>query len=52
MGLLKRHSALPVIFTVRSKGQVGAFPDDPDALFALLNLGLRAGGLTDEAWIG
>ncbi|CAM9661067.1 unnamed protein product, partial [Heterosigma akashiwo] len=27
--LLRDHSALPVIFTVRSRDQCGTFPDDP-----------------------
>lgn len=44
LSLLRRHTGyLPVVFTVRSKGQCGAFPDDPDALFRLARWGLRAG---------
>ncbi len=66
VAILKAASKLPVIFTVRSKDQCGAFPDDPKAIFKLLALGLRAGvevldveacwdrpirdKLLDEAW--
>jgi 3-dehydroquinate dehydratase len=32
------------VFTVRSKGQIGKFPDDePERMFSLLREGLRAG---------
>ncbi|KAG5181647.1 type I 3-dehydroquinase-domain-containing protein [Tribonema minus] len=42
--LLRRHTGrLPVIFTIRSKGQCGAFADDPVAMFDLLKWGLRGG---------
>jgi hypothetical protein len=41
---LKRlFPGLPVMFTVRTKGQCGAFPDDPWALARALRVGLRAG---------
>lgn len=44
LSILRRHTGfLPVVFTVRSKCQGGAFPDDPGALFRLLRWGLRAG---------
>lgn len=44
LSILRRHTGyLPVVFTIRSKGQCGAFPDDPDALFRLARWGLRAG---------
>ncbi|CAN0212021.1 unnamed protein product, partial [Discosporangium mesarthrocarpum] len=44
LSILRRHTGrMPVVFTVRSKGQCGAFPDDPDALFKLAHWGLRAG---------
>lgn len=44
LSILRRHTGyLPVVFTVRSKGQCGAFPDDADALFRLARWGLRAG---------
>ena len=44
LSILRRHmSYLPVVFTIRSKGQCGAFPDDPEALFRLARWGLRAG---------
>lgn len=44
LSILRRHmSYLPIVFTIRSKGQCGAFPDDPDALFRLARWGLRAG---------
>lgn len=32
---------LPLVYTVRSKGQIGRFPDDPAAMFPLLKQGLR-----------
>ncbi len=41
VSILRRHSHLPIIFTVRSKGQGGKFPDDPDALFALNHLAVK-----------
>jgi pentafunctional AROM polypeptide len=34
---------LPIIFTIRSKGQCGAFRNDPRAIFSLLQWGLRGG---------
>jgi pentafunctional AROM polypeptide len=43
MSLLRRVSPLPIVFTVRSEGQIGKFPKDPDRIFALLKEGLRAG---------
>lgn len=44
LSILRRHTSyLPVVFTIRSKGQCGAFPDDPEALFRLARWGLRAG---------
>lgn len=44
LSILRRHTGyLPVVFTIRSKGQCGAFPDDPDAIFRLARWGLRAG---------
>lgn len=44
LSILRRHTGyLPVVFTIRSKGQCGAFPDDPDSLFRLARWGLRAG---------
>lgn len=44
LSILRRHTRhLPVVFTIRSKGQCGAFPDDPEALFRLARWGLRAG---------
>jgi len=43
LAILRKHSPLPVIFTVRSKGQCGAFADEPVPLFNLLESGLRAG---------
>jgi len=41
--LLREHSKLPVIFTVRSLNQCGTFPDDPSRIFPLLEAGLRGG---------
>lgn len=44
LSILRRHTGyLPVVFTIRSKGQCGAFPDDPERLFRLARWGLRAG---------
>ena len=44
IALLKSVCNLPVVFTVRSKGQIGKYPDnDPEGMFNLLNEGLRAG---------
>lgn len=44
LSILRRHTGyLPVVFTIRSKGQCGAFPDDPEKLFRLARWGLRAG---------
>ncbi|CAM9525408.1 unnamed protein product, partial [Choristocarpus tenellus] len=44
LSTLRRHTGnMPVVFTVRSKGQCGAFQDDADALFRLARWGLRAG---------
>lgn len=35
VALLRRHSPLPIIYTVRSRGQGGRYPDDDEAgLFA------------------
>ncbi|KZT36947.1 Shikimate dehydrogenase [Sistotremastrum suecicum HHB10207 ss-3] len=42
LGQLRLMTSLPIIFTVRTQGQGGSFPDnEPDALFELLKLGLR-----------
>ncbi|CAM9362289.1 unnamed protein product [Chrysoparadoxa australica] len=44
MALLRKlTNNMPIIFTIRSKGQCGAFPDDPEALFHLARWGLRGG---------
>ena len=43
ISLLRCSCPLPVVFTVRSEGQIGRFPRDPDRIFALLREGLRAG---------
>lgn len=41
---LRQHSALPILYTVRSVSQGGRFPeDDEDGYFALLRLGFRLG---------
>lgn len=34
---------LPIVFTVRSIGQIGKFPPEPSLIFGLLREGLRAG---------
>ncbi|KAI8845215.1 hypothetical protein BJ741DRAFT_573260 [Chytriomyces cf. hyalinus JEL632] len=44
IALIRRHSDLPIIFTVRTKSQGGRYPDgDLNGMFALLMLGLRHG---------
>lgn len=43
IALLRRRASLPVIFTVRSKGQGGGFDGDEAAFFKLLSLGPRTG---------
>ncbi|TDH65363.1 hypothetical protein CCR75_002996 [Bremia lactucae] len=46
VALLRALSTLPIIFTVRSKGQGGAFPDGVEhesKMFELLHLGVRVG---------
>jgi 3-dehydroquinate dehydratase len=43
MQLLRRHTGgLPIIYTIRSKGQCGAFPDEPEKIFDLLKWGTCA----------
>jgi pentafunctional AROM polypeptide len=43
LALLRRHSRLPIIFTVRTAGQGGRFPDVEPAVFELLQMGARQG---------
>ena len=43
VALLRSSVPLPIVFTVRSEGQIGRFPSDPERIFALLREGLRAG---------
>ncbi|KAJ2960514.1 hypothetical protein NQZ79_g4120 [Umbelopsis isabellina] len=44
LAILRRHVDTPVLFTVRSKGQAGAFPDDAEAeMFDLLRWGQKWG---------
>lgn len=43
IALLRDASPLPIVFTVRSIGQIGKFPSDPERIFELLREGLRAG---------
>lgn len=44
ISLLRDTVDLPIVFTVRSKGQIGSFPDDKHMLmFQLLKEGVRAG---------
>lgn len=41
---LRQHSALPIVFAVRTHAQGGMFPDDAEAeYFALLDLAIRSG---------
>ena len=43
IALLRDTCPLPIVFTVRSVGQIGKFPAEPTRIFALLRQGLRAG---------
>lgn len=44
VAVLRSVCDLPIVFTVRSKNQIGRFPDDaPGHMFELLGEGLRAG---------
>jgi pentafunctional AROM polypeptide len=43
IALLRDTCPLPIVFTVRSVGQIGKFPPEPERIFALLREGLRAG---------
>eukprot|EP01041_Mallomonas_annulata_P008487 gene8487-17494_t len=43
VALLREHCPLPIVFTVRTDGQIGKFPSDPVRIFSLLREGLRAG---------
>ncbi|ETW01505.1 3-phosphoshikimate 1-carboxyvinyltransferase, variant [Aphanomyces invadans] len=40
---LRAASTLPIIYTVRTIGQGGAFPDDPTRVFDLLHFGIALG---------
>eukprot|EP01137_Pigoraptor_chileana_P019147 Opistho-2@79752 len=40
---VRRHTRLPLIYTVRSTAQGGAFDGDEHSMFALLRLGVRLG---------
>jgi hypothetical protein len=42
IALLRKICPLPIVFTVRSIGQIGKFPEDPVKIFSLLREGLRA----------
>eukprot|EP00124_Ichthyophonus_hoferi_P004631 Ihof_evm1s535 gene=Ihof_evmTU1s535 len=41
VALIRRHISLPIIFTVRSEEQGGAYKGDDNALFSLLRLGVE-----------
>ncbi|KAJ4153298.1 hypothetical protein LMH87_009792 [Akanthomyces muscarius] len=44
VSILRQHTGLPIIFTVRTVSQGGSFPDDSiEALLALYHLGLQLG---------
>lgn len=43
VALLRDTCPLPIVFTVRSIGQIGKFPPEPERIFSLLREGLRAG---------
>jgi len=43
VALLRQHCSLPIIFTVRSKGQGGKFSGEESQYFSLLDVGFRLG---------
>ena len=43
IALLRDTCPLPIVFTVRTVGQIGKFPQVPEQMFFLLREGLRAG---------
>eukprot|EP00906_Rhabdomonas_costata_P026554 RCo037837 len=43
LAMLRRHCSLPVIYTVRSKGQGGKADEDEAKIFDLLHFGVRLG---------
>jgi len=43
IALLRDSCPLPIVYTVRSIGQIGKFPPEPERIFKLLEEGLRAG---------
>jgi len=43
IALLRDSCPLPIVYTVRSVGQIGKFPPEPERIFKLLEEGLRAG---------
>jgi len=43
IGLVRRHSKLPIIFTVRTLDQGGKFSNNEETIFSLLKLGIRLG---------
>lgn len=43
IALLRDECPLPIVYTVRSEGQIGKFPPEPERIFSLLREGLRAG---------
>ncbi len=43
IALLRDECSLPIVYTVRSVGQIGKFPPEPERIFKLLREGLRAG---------
>ncbi|KNC87071.1 hypothetical protein SARC_00815 [Sphaeroforma arctica JP610] len=43
VALLRRHSPLPIVYTVRSVTQGGAFSGSEEKLFSLLHLGVKLG---------
>ena len=43
LSALRRCSDLPIVYTVRSLGQAGKFPEDEDRIFDLVNYGIRLG---------
>ncbi|KAJ3119130.1 3-dehydroquinate dehydratase (3-dehydroquinase) [Phlyctochytrium bullatum] len=44
VALLRRHSPLPIVYTVRSAGQGGKYPDaDVEGMYRLVELGVKLG---------
>mmetsp|Transcript_18311 Transcript_18311/g.30324 ORF Transcript_18311/g.30324 Transcript_18311/m.30324 type:complete len:1204 (+) Transcript_18311:253-3864(+) len=43
IAIFRRHCCLPIVYTIRTEGQCGKFPNDEKKLFRLYELGIRCG---------